>query len=164
MGDEDWSIPEVPESVSDIFRAANWTMDNPSPACECSCDGKKKMLPECPAGAGGLPPPQIKISQMDTLQNLTGRNISDYLVKTYAQIIGKRYGVICAFRCFDALGSTLLNQCLFFHSLKNKIWVNEFRYGGFSLGARSTQVLPPAEEIDDAISRVRQIFQLKKVS
>nr|XP_055034932.1 phospholipid-transporting ATPase ABCA1b [Misgurnus anguillicaudatus] len=138
MADEDWSTPEVPESVADIFRKANWTMDYPSPACECSCDGKKKMLPECPAGAGGLPPPQTKISQMDTLQNLTGRNISDYLVKTYAQIIGK--------------------------SLKNKIWVNEFRYGGFSLGARSTQVLPPAEEIDDAIHRVRQIFQLGKNS
>uniref|UniRef100_A0A672PF70 P-type phospholipid transporter n=1 Tax=Sinocyclocheilus grahami TaxID=75366 RepID=A0A672PF70_SINGR len=123
MGDEEWSTPEVSESVMDIFTSTNWTMDNPSPACECSCNGKKKMLPECPAGAGGLPPPQIKISETETLQNLTGRNISDYLVKTYAQIIGK--------------------------SLKNKIWVNEFRYGGFSLGARSTQVLPPAEEIDD---------------
>uniref|UniRef100_A0A672PFS8 P-type phospholipid transporter n=1 Tax=Sinocyclocheilus grahami TaxID=75366 RepID=A0A672PFS8_SINGR len=138
MGDEEWSTPEVSESVMDIFTSTNWTMDNPSPACECSCNGKKKMLPECPAGAGGLPPPQIKISETETLQNLTGRNISDYLVKTYAQIIGK--------------------------SLKNKIWVNEFRYGGFSLGARSTQVLPPAEEIDDAISRVREIFQLGKVT
>uniref|UniRef100_A0A671MCW9 P-type phospholipid transporter n=1 Tax=Sinocyclocheilus anshuiensis TaxID=1608454 RepID=A0A671MCW9_9TELE len=138
MGDEEWSTPEVAESVMDIFTSTNWTMDNPSPACECSCNGKKKMLPECPAGAGGLPPPQIKISETETLQNLTGRNISDYLVKTYAQIIGK--------------------------SLKNKIWVNEFRYGGFSLGARSTQLLPPAEEIDDAISRVREIFQLGKDS
>uniref|UniRef100_A0A671MCU3 P-type phospholipid transporter n=1 Tax=Sinocyclocheilus anshuiensis TaxID=1608454 RepID=A0A671MCU3_9TELE len=138
MGDEEWSTPEVAESVMDIFTSTNWTMDNPSPACECSCNGKKKMLPECPAGAGGLPPPQIKISETETLQNLTGRNISDYLVKTYAQIIGK--------------------------SLKNKIWVNEFRYGGFSLGARSTQLLPPAEEIDDAISRVREIFQLGKVT
>ncbi|XP_043113282.1 phospholipid-transporting ATPase ABCA1b [Puntigrus tetrazona] len=138
MGDEEWSIPEVAESVIDIFMSTNWTMDNPSPACECSCNGKKKMLPECPAGAGGLPPPQIKMSESETLQNLTGRNISDYLVKTYAQIIGK--------------------------SLKNKIWVNEFRYGGFSLGARSTQVIPPAEEIDDAIHRVREIFQLEKDS
>ncbi|XP_048033028.1 phospholipid-transporting ATPase ABCA1b [Megalobrama amblycephala] len=138
MGEEEWSTPEVAESVMDIFTTTNWTMHNPSPACECSCNGKKKMLPECPAGAGGLPPPQIKISETETLQNLTGRNISDYLVKTYAQIIGK--------------------------SLKNKIWVNEFRYGGFSLGARSTQVLPPAEEIDDAISRVRDIFQLGKDS
>uniref|UniRef100_A0A8B9RBJ9 P-type phospholipid transporter n=1 Tax=Astyanax mexicanus TaxID=7994 RepID=A0A8B9RBJ9_ASTMX len=117
IGDDDWSIPEVPESVLEVLMSQNWTMDNPSPACECSSDGKKKMLPECPASAGGLPPPQIKISERDTLQNLTGRNISDYLVKTYAQIIGK--------------------------SLKNKVWVNEFRYGGFSLGARSTQVLPP---------------------
>lgn len=32
----------------------------------------------------------MKISDKDTLQNLTGRNISDYLVKTYAKIIGKR--------------------------------------------------------------------------
>uniref|UniRef100_A0AAR2L9H2 P-type phospholipid transporter n=1 Tax=Pygocentrus nattereri TaxID=42514 RepID=A0AAR2L9H2_PYGNA len=137
MGDEDWSVPEVPESVLEVFRMQNWTMENPSPACECSCDGKKKMLPECPVSAGGLPPPVMKISERDTLQNLTGRNISDYLVKTYAQIIGK--------------------------SLKNKVWVNEFRYGGFSLGARSTQLLPPAEEIDDAISRVREIFNLEKV-
>uniref|UniRef100_A0A8P4GKC1 P-type phospholipid transporter n=1 Tax=Dicentrarchus labrax TaxID=13489 RepID=A0A8P4GKC1_DICLA len=134
MGDEDWQTPEVPESVQQIFSSGNWTMDNPSPACFCSCDGKKKMLPDCPAGAGGLPPPEL--SATDTLQNLTGRNISDYLVKTYAEIIGK--------------------------SLKNKVWVNEFRYGGFSLGARSTQVLPPANEIDDAIERVRKIFELQK--
>uniref|UniRef100_A0A8C7TVL3 P-type phospholipid transporter n=1 Tax=Oncorhynchus mykiss TaxID=8022 RepID=A0A8C7TVL3_ONCMY len=86
--------------------------------------------------SGGLPPPQMKISETDTLQNLTGRNISDYLVKTYAEIIGK--------------------------SLNNKIFVNEFRYGGFSLGARSTQVLPPAGEVDDAIARVRKIFELEK--
>lgn len=38
------------------------------------------------------------------------------------------------------------------------------RYGGFSLGARSTQVLPPANEIDDAIERVRKIFEIKEVS
>ncbi|XP_055368383.1 phospholipid-transporting ATPase ABCA1b isoform X2 [Betta splendens] len=135
MGDEDWHVPDVPE-VQQMFSSGNWTMENPSPACNCSCDGKKKMLPECPVGAGGPPPPEMKLSATDTLQNLTGRNISDYLVKTYAQIIGK--------------------------SLKNKVWVNEFRYGGFSLGARSTQVLPPADEIDDAIERVRKIFEIQK--
>uniref|UniRef100_A0AAV2KD69 Uncharacterized protein n=1 Tax=Knipowitschia caucasica TaxID=637954 RepID=A0AAV2KD69_KNICA len=32
----------------------------------------------------------MKLSATDALQNLTSRNISDYLVKTYAQIIGKR--------------------------------------------------------------------------
>uniref|UniRef100_A0A671RZX9 P-type phospholipid transporter n=1 Tax=Sinocyclocheilus anshuiensis TaxID=1608454 RepID=A0A671RZX9_9TELE len=97
-----WMVPEVPETVQDIFLKGNWSMENPSPLCECSCEGRKKMLPECPPGAGGLPPPQIKVTADETLQNLTGRNISDYLVKTYAQIIGK--------------------------SLKNKLWVNEFRY------------------------------------
>uniref|UniRef100_A0A669CX28 P-type phospholipid transporter n=1 Tax=Oreochromis niloticus TaxID=8128 RepID=A0A669CX28_ORENI len=97
---DEWSVPQVSQSVKDMFDKGNWTMQNPSPLCECSCEGRKRMLPECPSGAGGLPPPQI--SETDTLQNLTGRNVSDYLVKTYAQIIGK--------------------------SLKNKIWVNEFRY------------------------------------
>ncbi|KAI1887790.1 hypothetical protein AGOR_G00193990 [Albula goreensis] len=136
MGEEEWTTPAVPDSVTDIFLNGNWSMENPSPLCECSCEGRKKMLPECPAGAGGLPPPQVKLSSTDTLQNLTGRNISDYLVKTYAQIIGK--------------------------SLKNKIWVNEFRYGGFSLGARSSQVLPPSDEINDAISHIRNRFRLRE--
>uniref|UniRef100_A0A668A1Q8 P-type phospholipid transporter n=1 Tax=Myripristis murdjan TaxID=586833 RepID=A0A668A1Q8_9TELE len=127
--EDEWSVPEIAPSVKDLFTIGNWSMENPSPLCECSCDGRKKMLPECPPGAGGLPPPQMKISETDTLQNLTGRNISDYLVKTYAQIIGK--------------------------SLKNKIWVNEFRYGGFSLGTRGSQLLPHRDEVDDAIAQLR---------
>uniref|UniRef100_A0A669C5X9 P-type phospholipid transporter n=1 Tax=Oreochromis niloticus TaxID=8128 RepID=A0A669C5X9_ORENI len=108
---DEWSVPQVSQSVKDMFDKGNWTMQNPSPLCECSCEGRKRMLPECPSGAGGLPPPQMKISETDTLQNLTGRNVSDYLVKTYAQIIGK--------------------------SLKNKIWVNEFRLGSLLLFAAS---------------------------
>ncbi|XP_027871976.1 ATP-binding cassette sub-family A member 1-like isoform X2 [Xiphophorus couchianus] len=133
---DDWMLPQVPQSVSDIFDKGNWTMENPSPLCECSCEGRKRMLPECPAGAGGLPPPQMMISDKDTLQNLTGRNVSDYLVKTYAQIIGK--------------------------SLNNKIWVNEFRYGGFSLGARGSHVLSHTGDIDEAIVQLRQLFQLEQ--
>lgn len=115
----DWWAPSVPPSVQQLLQQGNWTLENPSPQCECSCEGRKRMLPECPAGAGGLPPPQVaqllfilffifllflsssthpavclrvqmKISDEGTLQNLTGRNISDYLVKTYAKIIGKR--------------------------------------------------------------------------
>lgn len=34
-------------------------MENPSPSCECSSEKIKKMLPVCPPGAGGLPPPQV---------------------------------------------------------------------------------------------------------
>ncbi|XP_033976697.1 phospholipid-transporting ATPase ABCA1-like isoform X2 [Trematomus bernacchii] len=135
VGDE-WSAPLVSQSVKEMFDNGNWSMENPSPMCECSCEGRKRMLPECPAGAGGLPPPEMKISETDTLQNLTGRNISDYLVKTYAQIIGK--------------------------SLRNKIWVNEFRYGGFSLGARSSQLSSHADQVDEAIAQLKRRFRLER--
>ncbi len=60
--DGEWMLPEVPETVQDIFVKGNWSMENPSPLCECSCEGRKKMLPECPPGAGGLPPPQVDIA------------------------------------------------------------------------------------------------------
>nr|XP_033774294.1 phospholipid-transporting ATPase ABCA1 [Geotrypetes seraphini] len=136
MEDEDWVTPPLSPAIMDIFLNGNWTMDNPSPSCECSSEKSKKMLPVCPPGAGGLPPPQKKQKTTDILQNLTGRNISDYLVKMYAQIIGK--------------------------SLKNKISVNEFRYGGFSLGASSAQVLLQSTEISDSINQVKKLFELAK--
>ncbi|KAH0628410.1 hypothetical protein JD844_009534 [Phrynosoma platyrhinos] len=138
VGEEDWSTAPVPDTVMEILENGNWTMENPSPSCICSSEKIKKMLPLCPAGAGGLPPPQRVQNTTDILQNLTGRNISDYLVKTYAQIIGK--------------------------SLKNKIWVNEFRYGGFSLGASSSLVLPRREEVNDAIRQVKKILEITKGS
>lgn len=37
------------------------------------------------------------------------------------------------------------------------------RYGGFSLGARSSQALPPGDEITDAISHIRNRFSLQSV-
>ncbi|XP_068781238.1 phospholipid-transporting ATPase ABCA1-like isoform X1 [Struthio camelus] len=132
-GQKEWTTASVPDSVLDILKG-NWTMENPSLSCECSNEMIKKMLPVCPSGAGGLPPPQREQDTADILQNLTGRNISDYLVKTYTQIIGK--------------------------SLKNKIWVNEFRYGGFSLGASSSLMLPPSHEVTDAIKQVKKILEL----
>ncbi|XP_061489186.1 phospholipid-transporting ATPase ABCA1 isoform X2 [Rhineura floridana] len=138
LGEDDWSTAPVPKTVMAIFQNGNWTMENPSPSCICSNEKIKKMLPLCPPGAGGLPPPQRMQNTTDTLQNLTGRNISDYLVKTYAQIIGK--------------------------SLKNKLWVNEFRYGGFSLGASSSLVLPRRGEINDAIKQVKKILEIAKGS
>ncbi|XP_075787467.1 phospholipid-transporting ATPase ABCA1 [Pelodiscus sinensis] len=138
VGEDRWTTAPVPDTVLDIFLNGNWTMENPSPACECSNEKIKKMLPVCPPGAGGLPPPQREQRTGDTLQNLTGRNISDYLVKTYAQIIGK--------------------------SLRNKIWVNEFRYGGFSVGASSSLLLPPSDEVSDAIKQMKKILELAKGS
>ncbi|XP_060619641.2 phospholipid-transporting ATPase ABCA1 [Anolis sagrei] len=138
VGEEDWTTASVPKTVMEILQRDNWTMENPSPCCVCSSETIKKILPLCPAGAGGLPPPQRVQNTTDTLQNLTGRNISDYLVKTYAQIIEK--------------------------SLKNKIRVNEFRYGGFSLGASSSLVLPRREEVSEAIQQVKKLLEITKDS
>uniref|UniRef100_A0A8C3RCW2 P-type phospholipid transporter n=3 Tax=Neoaves TaxID=3078114 RepID=A0A8C3RCW2_9PASS len=92
-GQKEWTTASVPESVLDIFLKGNWSMENPSPSCECSSEKIKKMLPVCPAGAGGLPPPQVGESSL----NLTGRNISDYLVKTYVWFNNKGWHAIASF-------------------------------------------------------------------
>ena len=59
VGEEKWNTAPVPQTITDLFRNGNWTMENPSPTCQCSSDKIKKMLPVCPLGAGGLPPPQV---------------------------------------------------------------------------------------------------------
>ncbi|XP_035203975.1 phospholipid-transporting ATPase ABCA7 isoform X2 [Oxyura jamaicensis] len=130
--------PPAPPAVLEVLQRGNWTQAEPSPPCQCSGPGARRMLPECPPAAGGLPPPQVQRGTGDILLNLTGRNISDYLVKTYPQII--RQG------------------------LKNKKWVNEQRYGGFSLGAGSSQLLPSAEEVDRAVQELRALFNITKGS
>uniref|UniRef100_A0A452IFN2 P-type phospholipid transporter n=1 Tax=Gopherus agassizii TaxID=38772 RepID=A0A452IFN2_9SAUR len=136
--------PEVPRSLAEIFQNTNWTPANPSPACECSSRGARKMLPDCPEAAGGLPPPQVQRGTGDILQNLTGRNISDYLVKTYPKIIRQ--------------GST-----------RGHAWVPDPpcthppRYGGISLGAHSSQALPSAEEVDGAVQEIRAVLNIPKV-
>ncbi|XP_053928618.1 retinal-specific phospholipid-transporting ATPase ABCA4 isoform X5 [Cuculus canorus] len=105
-----WSTPVVHPNLSSLLLSQKWTPENPSPSCKCSTRKKLTMLPECPAGAGGLPPPQRVQHSTEVLQDLTHRNISDFLVKTYPTLIKG--------------------------SLKSKYWVNEQRYGGISIGGR----------------------------
>uniref|UniRef100_A0A3Q3WL83 ABC transporter domain-containing protein n=1 Tax=Mola mola TaxID=94237 RepID=A0A3Q3WL83_MOLML len=93
-GGSDWFTPPVDQSVADIFLNGNWTMSNPSPSCQCSTPERSIMLPDCPPGAGGLPPPQRIQNTTDTLLNLTGRNVTDFLVKTYERSGRTRYGGI----------------------------------------------------------------------
>uniref|UniRef100_A0A7N8WV91 Phospholipid-transporting ATPase ABCA1-like n=1 Tax=Mastacembelus armatus TaxID=205130 RepID=A0A7N8WV91_9TELE len=57
----DWFTPPVDQSVTDIFLSGNWSMSNPSPSCQCSTPQRTVMLPDCPPGAGGLPPPQVSL-------------------------------------------------------------------------------------------------------
>ncbi|XP_020558036.1 ATP-binding cassette sub-family A member 1 isoform X1 [Oryzias latipes] len=130
--------PQVSFSMWQMFSKGNWSKERPSPECQCSTEDVSRMLPECPEGAGGLPPPQIKRVTGDILQNLTSYNVSDYLVKTYAQILKK--------------------------SLKTKKLVNEFRYGGFSLGGKVTQTEVDVEHVEDAVSAFRRRYQVTQNS
>uniref|UniRef100_A0A8C2ELD8 P-type phospholipid transporter n=1 Tax=Cyprinus carpio TaxID=7962 RepID=A0A8C2ELD8_CYPCA len=125
--------PQIPYSMWQRFHKGNWTVEKPSPDCECSTEDIRRMLPDCPEGAGGIPPPQMKSMTGDFLQNLTGRNISDYLIKTYPQILKK--------------------------SLKTKKWVNEFRYGGFSLGAKSSQAVDEPHYLEESNGSLDQLLQ-----
>uniref|UniRef100_A0A8D0CLG6 P-type phospholipid transporter n=1 Tax=Scleropages formosus TaxID=113540 RepID=A0A8D0CLG6_SCLFO len=86
--------PQIPYSTWKLFSTGNWSAAKPSPECQCSTDKVRRMLADCPEGAGGIPPPQVTRPTGDILQNMTGRNISDYLVKTYPQILRKRYELV----------------------------------------------------------------------
>uniref|UniRef100_A0A8C5L437 P-type phospholipid transporter n=2 Tax=Jaculus jaculus TaxID=51337 RepID=A0A8C5L437_JACJA len=115
-----WQTPAVSANIAHLFQKQKWTADSPSPSCKCSTREKLTMLPECPEGAGGLPPPERIQRSSEILQDLTNRNISDYLVKTYPALIRS--------------------------SLKSKFWVNEQRYGGISIGGK-LPVLPISGEV-----------------
>uniref|UniRef100_A0A8C9VRP3 P-type phospholipid transporter n=1 Tax=Scleropages formosus TaxID=113540 RepID=A0A8C9VRP3_SCLFO len=127
--------PQIPYSTWKLFSTGNWSAAKPSPECQCSTDKVRRMLADCPEGAGGIPPPQRPTG--DILQNMTGRNISDYLVKTYPQILRK--------------------------SLKTKKWVNEFRYGGFSLGGSSSQAAPQVDRVEESILAIRSRYRIHQV-
>uniref|UniRef100_A0AAX7W0Y8 ABC transporter domain-containing protein n=1 Tax=Astatotilapia calliptera TaxID=8154 RepID=A0AAX7W0Y8_ASTCA len=88
----EWEYPDVSPAVSNILQSPAWNQRNPSPSCQCSTSNKLTMMPICPDGAGGLPPRQRLEPTEDTMLDLTDRNISDYLVKTYPSLIRTRYG------------------------------------------------------------------------
>ncbi|XP_040926208.1 retinal-specific phospholipid-transporting ATPase ABCA4-like isoform X1 [Betta splendens] len=106
----EWEVPPLSRALQDTPAGPRRTPLGPSPDCQCSAASRLTMLPVCREGAGGPPPPQRIQSTGDVLMDLTGRNISDYLVKTYPSLIRT--------------------------SLKSKYWVNEQRYGGISVGGR----------------------------
>ncbi|XP_028818388.1 LOW QUALITY PROTEIN: ATP-binding cassette sub-family A member 1 [Denticeps clupeoides] len=130
--------PHVPYATWQLLSRGNWSAGGPSPQCECSSEGVRRMLPDCPDGAGGLPPPQVKRTTGDILQNLTGRNVSDYLLKTYPQILKK--------------------------SMKTKKWVNEFRYGGFSLGGKVSQAIPDVHLLEESVVAIKTRYRVDENS
>nr|KAF6346092.1 ATP binding cassette subfamily A member 7 [Pipistrellus kuhlii] len=126
------SEPEVPPEVEKVLiLTSSVHREFPSPACQCSQPGARRLLPDCPAAAGGLPPPQALSDSGEIVQNLTGRNLSDFLVKTYPRLV--RQG------------------------LKTKKGVNEVRYGGFSLGALDVG-LPSGHEMRRSLEELRALL------
>ncbi|XP_023576085.1 retinal-specific ATP-binding cassette transporter [Octodon degus] len=129
-----WKTPSVSPNITHLFQKQKWTPSNPSPSCKCSTREKLTMLPECPEGAGGLPPPQRTQGSTEILQDLTNRNISDYLVKTYPSLIRG--------------------------SLKSKFWVNEQRYGGISIGGKLLVLPVTGEAVVAFLSDLGQIMNV----
>ncbi|NXJ15448.1 ABCA4 protein, partial [Odontophorus gujanensis] len=129
-----WSIPAVHRNLSNLLLSQKWSSENPSPSCKCSTHKKLTMLPECPPGAGGLPPPQRVQHSTEVLQDLTHRNISDFLVKTYPILIKG--------------------------SLKSKYWVNEQRYGGISIGGKLPILHVSGDEVVNFLSNLGRMMNV----
>ena len=66
-----------PEQSSSVLNAFNPKSQNPSP--KCSCETGHSV---CDAFAGGPHPAEKHLATTDKMQDLTDRNLSDYLVKT----------------------------------------------------------------------------------
>uniref|UniRef100_A0A665X0R3 P-type phospholipid transporter n=1 Tax=Echeneis naucrates TaxID=173247 RepID=A0A665X0R3_ECHNA len=130
----EWEFPDVSPVVSNILQSPEWTQRNPSPSCQCSTSKKLTMMPVCPVGAGGLPPRQRIEATGDTMLDLTKRNISDYLVKTYPSLIRT--------------------------SLKSKYWVNEQRYGGLSVGGQLPILNVNPRDIQSVFQQLGQMLNI----
>ncbi|XP_069013979.1 retinal-specific phospholipid-transporting ATPase ABCA4-like [Embiotoca jacksoni] len=130
----EWDYPQVSPEVSNILQSTEWNQRNPSPSCQCSTSQKLTMMPICPIGAGGLPPRQREEATGDTMLDLTDRNISDYLVKTYPSLIRA--------------------------SLKSKYWVNEQRYGGLSVGGQLPILDVDPKIIQSVFQQMGRIFNI----
>ncbi|KAM7379618.1 hypothetical protein PAMP_005160 [Pampus punctatissimus] len=122
------------EPLGNILQSPGWNQRNPSPSCQCSTNKKLTMMPICPIGAGGLPPRQRTEATGDTMLDLTDRNISDYLVKTYPTLIRT--------------------------SLKSKYWVNEQRYGGLSVGGQLPILDVSPEDIQTVFHQLGRMFNI----
>ena len=81
---------------------------NASAACDCSTG-----VSVCPAGSGGPSPPEWTSYTEDIMQDLTGRNVPNHLLKTYKKFIKKRWELkipvpLIKFNFYRLVGSVYL--------------------------------------------------------
>lgn len=67
----EWEMPLVNPTLIEMLDNPEWTDISPSPSCQCSTPKTLTMLPVCPEGAGGLPPPQVRLSTIDMTLQIT---------------------------------------------------------------------------------------------
>ncbi|RWS11247.1 ATP-binding cassette sub-family A member 7-like protein, partial [Dinothrombium tinctorium] len=81
---------------------------------ECSCRTGAMI---CPEDAEGVEPPSVTLPSGDVLYNMTGRNLSDWLIKSYNKYYKKRYGGF-SFGHLNSISSTLysLNYSQILHT------------------------------------------------
>uniref|UniRef100_A0A4W6FEQ1 ATP binding cassette subfamily A member 4 n=1 Tax=Lates calcarifer TaxID=8187 RepID=A0A4W6FEQ1_LATCA len=130
----EWENPDVSPVVRNILQSPEWNQRNPSPSCQCSTSKKLTMMPICPIGAGGLPPRQRIEATGDTMLDLTDRNISDYLVKTYPSLIRTSNG--CKFS------------------------VSAVRYGGLSVGGQLPILDVDPKDIQNTFHQLGQMLNI----
>ncbi|XP_069795195.1 retinal-specific phospholipid-transporting ATPase ABCA4 isoform X1 [Narcine bancroftii] len=130
----DWEILQHDLTIVNLLKSPFYSINNPSPPCQCSTRGRLVMLPDCPPAAGGLPPSQRVQRSTEILQNLTQRNISDFLVKTYPKLIKS--------------------------SMQSKYWVNERRYGGISVGGKLPGIPFNHEQINNVFTQLGRMLNV----
>uniref|UniRef100_A0A8C2Q7P8 ABC transporter domain-containing protein n=1 Tax=Cyprinus carpio TaxID=7962 RepID=A0A8C2Q7P8_CYPCA len=122
-GGTDWFTPAVTPSISEIFEKGNWSMENPSPDCQCGTPQRSIMLPDCPLGAGGLPPPQVRHTHYHTL--VKGQWPKSHSVANYCLHIAD--AALCQWLLLDFWPTA---NCV---SLKFQFWVWFYNQGWHSL-------------------------------
>lgn len=115
-----FSITELPTDVAKVLASGNWSLESTSPACQCSQPGARRLLPDCPAMSSAPPPPQALTSPGEIVQNLTGQNLSVFLVKTYLRLVHQ--------------------------GLKIKKWVNEVRSGSTTRAGTPWCLCQPSQQ------------------
>ncbi|GAB1598321.1 ATP-binding cassette sub-family A member 7-like [Argonauta hians] len=73
------------------YQNSRWIRNDPIPdkLINCSCDSG---VQKCPKGVAYPRPPEKHIADAAVMFNMTGRNISDWILKTTKEYVKKRYG------------------------------------------------------------------------
>ncbi|RWS28570.1 ATP-binding cassette sub-family A member 7-like protein [Leptotrombidium deliense] len=84
-----WSDECSAKPINKTYLSPKYNISEIQKVVECSC-GSGAM--KCPAGAEGPEPPSVTLSTGDVLYNTSGRNVSDWILKSYSKYYKKRYG------------------------------------------------------------------------